>query len=314
MKGDARILIIDDDKAFLELYDEVLSADGYQVETATSRAQALERLDTPGFSVVLIDQKLQGPGGPDTGLDLVAETARRAPGAKAILVTAFASREAIERAFREGAYDYLEKSAVFEALLRVKVRNAVEAVRERRMASMDDDETERSIRSTWDAVRAEQDRNRKGLLLEHLTALLLKTIPGFARLGSRLSNELEELDLLVQNASPDPFWQKESPYFLVECKNWSKHVGTKELRDLWGKMDGRYDRCRLALLVAPGGIAETVHQLQLQNAKQSKLVVLIGPGDLDWLVAGPDRSAILKELHQRAVSAASSGGDMESSL
>jgi ActR/RegA family two-component response regulator len=314
MKGDARILIIDDDKAFLELYDEVLSADGYQVETATSRAQALERLDTPGFSVVLIDQKLQGPGGPDTGLDLVAETARRAPGAKAILVTAFASREAIERAFREGAYDYLEKSAVFEALLRVKVRNAVEAVRERRMASMDDDETERSIRSTWDAVRTEHDRNRKGLLLEHLTALLLKTIPGFVRLGGRLSNELEELDLLVQNASPDPFWQKESPYLLVECKNWSKHVGTKELRDLWGKMDGRYDRCRLALLVAPGGIAETVHQLQLQNAKQSKLVVLIGPGDLDCLVAGPDRSEILKELHQRAVSAASSGSGMESSL
>ncbi|WP_207213795.1 restriction endonuclease [Sorangium cellulosum] len=126
-------------------------------------------------------------------------------------------------------------------------------------------------------------------------------------------SQTEELDLLVQNASPDPFWQKESPYFLVECKNWSKHVGARELRDLWGKMEGRYDRCRLALLVAPDGIADTVRTLQLQNAKQSKLVVLIGPGDLDWLVAGPDRSAILKELHQRAVSAASSEGDVEGS-
>lgn len=42
MKSGARILVIYDDKAFLELYDEVLSADGYQVETATSRARALD--------------------------------------------------------------------------------------------------------------------------------------------------------------------------------------------------------------------------------------------------------------------------------
>ena len=36
-----RILIIDDDDAFLETYQEILSAEGYDVETATTRAQAL---------------------------------------------------------------------------------------------------------------------------------------------------------------------------------------------------------------------------------------------------------------------------------
>ncbi|WP_437629833.1 response regulator [Sorangium sp. So ce854] len=304
MNSYGRILIVDDDPGFLETYDDVLSAEGYTVETATTHAEALRRLDEPGWSVILVDQKLQGPGGLDTGLDLITESRRRAPGAKVLLATAYASKEAVERAFREGAYDYLEKTPVFEALLRVKVRNAMEAVRERWLGSLDADETERTLQGTWASAQAERDRNRRGLLLERLMALLLKSIPGFERLDTRLRNEVEEIDILVQNSSDDPFWQKESPYILVECKNWSKHVGTKDLRDLWGKMEGRYHRCRLALLVAPGGLASTVRTLQLRKAENDMLVVLIGPGDLDELVRRQDRSDALKEMHRRAVVAA----------
>lgn len=302
MNDSGRILIVDDDTAFLETYEDLLSAEGHVVERAESRTKALARLDEPGWGVVIIDQKLLGPGGPDTGLDLIAEAGQRAPGAKTILATAYASPDAVERAFQNGAYDYLEKRGqVFSALLRIKVRNAMEAVRERWLASLDLSATEQAIRSTWDAARGEKDRNKKGLLLEQLMSLVLKTIPGFERLSTRLQNEIEELDILVQNNSVDPFWREEGQYILVECKNWSGHVGTKDLRDLWGKVDGRYQRCKLALFVAPGGFAETVRTQQLQRARESTLVMLVGPGELDELVKQTDRSAVLKALHQRAV-------------
>ncbi len=304
MTSYGRILIVDDDPAFIETYKDLLAAEGYTVEAATTHAAALRRLDEPGWSVVLVDQKLQGPGGPDTGLDLIAEARSRAPGAKVLLVTAYASKEAVERAFREGAYEYLEKSPVFEAMLHIKVRNAMEAVSERWLATLDLDATELAIRETWAAAQSESDRNRKGTLLERLVALLLKSIPGFDRLDTRLRNSIEELDVLVQNGSADPFWQKESPYILVECKNWSKHVGTKELRDLWGKMEGRYSRCRLALLLAPGGFTDEVRDLQLRKSENDMLVVLIGAGDLDHLIRSKDRGEALKEMHRRAVAAA----------
>lgn len=67
---------------------------------------------------------------------------------------------------------------------------------------------------------------------------------------------------------------------------------------------GRYHRCRLALLVAPGGLASTVRTLQLRKAENDMLVVRIGPGDLDALVRRQDRSDALKEMHRRAVVAA----------
>ncbi|MBK9263995.1 MAG: response regulator [Polyangiaceae bacterium] len=304
MNDFGRILIIDDDVAFLETYEDLLSAQGYIVERATNRTKALERLDEPGWAVVIVDQKLNGPGGPDDGLDLIAEVGIRAPGAKAILATAYASKVAVERAFRDGAYDYLEKRDVFAALLQVKVRNAMEAVRERWLGSLDQSATETAIRNTWDAVRNEKDRQRKGLLLEHLMELILKTIPGFNRLGSRMKNETEELDILVQNNSPDPFWQKESPYILVECKNWSsQHVGTKEVRDLLGKIEDRYQRCRLAVLVAVGGFADTVRLELAKGAKGNQLVMLMGAGDLDNLVKSADRNEVLKDVHRRAVGA-----------
>jgi hypothetical protein len=123
-------------------------------------------------------------------------------------------------------------------------------------------------------------------------------------LGTRLKNEIEELDVLVQNGSADPFWQKEPPYILIECKNWSGHVGTNELRGLLDKMDGRYRRCSLALFVATGGFADTVRPQLLQRAREDKLVILVGPGDLDDLIKRTDRSEALKEMHRRAVAAA----------
>jgi CheY-like chemotaxis protein len=304
MSSYGRILIIDDDPAFIETYKDLLAAEGYTVEVATTRAAALRRLDEPGWSVVLVDQKLQGAGGPDTGIDLIAESRNRAPGAKVLLVTAYASKEAVERAFREGAYDYLEKTAVLEAMLRVKVRNAMEVVSERWLATLDLDGAELAIRETWAAAQAEDDHNRKGFLLERLVALLLKSIPGFERLDTRLRNSVEEIDVLIQNGSADPFWQKESPYILVECKHWSKRVGSKELRDLWGKMEGRYNRCRLALLIAPGGVADTVRNLQLQKSEKDMLVVLVGANELDDLIRRKDRNEALKEMHRRAVAAA----------
>jgi ActR/RegA family two-component response regulator len=295
-----RILIVDDDRAFLETYEDLLGEQGYDIQAATTRTEAIRRLDEPGWGVVLIDQKLQGPSGPDSGLDLIAEASLRAPGAKAILATGYASKEAVERAFELGAYDYLEKTEVFEALLRVKVRNAFEAVRERWLSTLDPGETERAIRETWAATQAERDKNKKGALLEQLMVLLFKSVAGLHRVSTRLRNEVEEIDVLVQNDSTDPFWQKESPYFLVECKNWSKHVGTKEVRDVWAKMEAHHNRCRLAFFVAAGGFAESIRTEQAGQSRSDRMIIFVGPGDLDELVRSGDRNAFLKETHPRA--------------
>ena len=296
-----RILIIDDDKLFLEAYRDILKGEGYTVETALDRTSGGAKLAAAEWDVVLVDNRLAGEHGPDIGVDLLNEVAVRVPGAKAIMVTAFATPESIRRAFAAGAYDYLEKTGQFSTLLRVKVANAVASVRDRRLANLGDAAAERAIAELWQTVRTEPDPHRKGKALEDLLLVVFRTIPGLTRVWNRVTNEIEEIDILLRNESADPFWVKEGAYFLFECKNWSRPVGRNELDVFVRKLERRHQRCKLGFCVAVGGFTDPALKLQLADGKDAVLVVPMNGEDLARLVAPGDRSAVLKDLHQRAV-------------
>jgi CheY-like chemotaxis protein len=296
-----RILIVDDDDDFVSFYKAQLALQGYSVESARDESLAKRMLEEAPWDVVLLDQKLRGAEGPDDGLDLIADTLSRAPRAKTILMSGYASPQAIERAFALGVYDYLEKGANFRVFLEVKLRNAVGAARAEQLVGLSSAETEALIRDTWQAARTETDANRKGKLLEDLLVYLLRTIQGFRQASPRRRNDIEEIDIVVQNESNDPLWAKEQQYILVECKNWSKPVGAPELHDLIHKMERRFDRCRLSFFVALKGFAGTFKQALLAERKGHYLVVLIDGSDLNELVTSSDRNQTLKDLHNRAI-------------
>lgn len=300
MTAFGKVLVVDDDVPFLETYKDILSAEGYVVETVMDRAGALHKLSAESWDVVILDQKLQGSVGPDDGIDLISEVV--ATGAKAIVATGFPGSEMIERAFREGAYDYLEKNPRLPALLRVKMRHAIEAVRERRIATLDRSQREQALRDLWKDVRTAPDANRKGALLEDLLLLIFKSIPGFEKAETRRRNKDEEIDLLIPNESKDPFWVNEhSSYFLGECKNWSKPVGPDEFDRFVGKISRRHRRCRLGFFIAVGGFTAGFDSHLLTLRKDDELVIPLGPDDIARLVEAPDRNALLKELHKRSV-------------
>lgn len=299
----AHILIVDDDAAFLRIYREIFEQEGLHVTTATTAAEAVAALEAHGatLDVALLDQKLQGPGGADSGLELVAEVGRLAPFAKAIIVTGYATAAAIERAFVSGVYDYLIKNGAFEALLRSKVRNAVEVTSAQRRAALNATAVVDELRKTWALVRAESERNRKGKLLEELVRLLFQATPGFGRVTTRLDNGIEEIDIKVDNQSVELPWKDEGAYLLAECKNWSTKVGTPEVRNFRGKFTAKYRRVRTGFLIAPGGFTEAVHD-DIRSHKESELLmILVDDADLERWISSDDRLTVLRELHARAV-------------
>ena len=304
MSAQGRILIVDDDPAFLATYREFLTAEGYFVAEARTDQEARARFKEPGWGLIVLDQKLRGPSGPDSGLDLAAVATRLAPEAKVIIATAYAEPSSIARAFELGVYDYLRKDELFEHFLRVKVRNAMEVWRERSLAALSREKREQEITATWKAAQAEANPQRKGELLETLMLLMFRSIEGFAHAHVNRENALEEIDVLVQNASADPFWQKEGAYLLVECKNWSAPIGVRELKLFRTKIEDRYGRSAPGFFVAMGGYADTVKVEEWTRRGGQSLVVLLDKGDIDALVASTDRNTMLKEFHARAVMAA----------
>ncbi len=294
-----KILAVDDEPDIRAMYEDLLGELGFEVRTVGTIADAVAALDDGDWSVVLLDQRLRGQTGGDEGLTLIEEAKRRSPEARIIVVTGYVSDASAAQALEAGAYDYIEKTQNFDVILRAKVRNAMELARERWLNSLSDDQVRARLDELWLEAKTTTSKDRKGRVLEELLELLLKQIPGFV-VASRERSRDEEFDLVVRNESTDPLWAKESPYLLVECKNWAGKVGPTELDRFINKLDRRYGRCRVGLLVSVNGWTEGVRSTLAAKREQDSLVMLIDGTDLEGLIQASDRLAALTGLHQRA--------------
>src|SRR5260370_23878773 len=78
-----RVLVVDDEKAMVLALKGLLSKEGYQVETAGSGEEAVKRIETGSFHLVITDLSMNGVGGMQ-----VLEHARRVdPELAGVIVT-----------------------------------------------------------------------------------------------------------------------------------------------------------------------------------------------------------------------------------
>ncbi len=278
-----RILIVDDDADFRDAYRTLLADDGYDIDAAANAGEALSRVDEDRWDVILLDKNLRGA--PDeSGVELATQLRVRAPSARIIMVTGYATDASIRRAFEAGVFDYVEKTAVLGPLLRARLKHALDLARERRLASLGASEVERGIQAAWDAARTETNPNKKGALLEEVLADIVRTVPGFEHVETNRKNEIEEIDILVRNGSADEFWRKSGPYILIECKNWSSVVGVDEASRFIDKLAARHGRASLGFLVAPKGVTGPFKERVRRDTEKNLLVVVLDEADIDALV------------------------------
>ena len=129
----SRILLADDEPAFLRLAGAWLSAQGYDVVTAENAGQALERFSAqPRPDLVLLDLVMPPERTPEAGLALLSPFAA----VPVIVLTAHAEHELALRAVAAGAWDFLAKPVEPE-LLRFAVSRALQkAALERELAQL----------------------------------------------------------------------------------------------------------------------------------------------------------------------------------
>lgn len=121
----SKALIIDDEKFTLELFEYEFKAQGFDVTTASSGTDGIEKLKKQDFDVVLTDLNM-----PDiSGIDMVKHSRLIRPFTEILMVTGDDSSERAVEAIREGAFDYILKPVDFDKLF-TSVRNAVESKRQ----------------------------------------------------------------------------------------------------------------------------------------------------------------------------------------
>jgi DNA-binding NtrC family response regulator len=116
-----RILVVDDDPHSRKGLQDLLTAWGYEADTAADGAEALERVAAAPPAVVISDLVMPGVD----GMALLGDLARDYPGTAVIVLTGQGTIESAVQAMKDGAYDYLVKP-VDPPRLRLLLERAVE--------------------------------------------------------------------------------------------------------------------------------------------------------------------------------------------
>src|SRR5436309_807757 len=118
------LLIVEDDKSFLQRLARAMESRGFTVTTAESVADGLAQLETISPAFAVVDMRLED----GNGLDVISALKRRRPDARAIILTGYGNIATAVNAVKLGAVDYLSKPVdaddVVAALLALDGRKA----------------------------------------------------------------------------------------------------------------------------------------------------------------------------------------------
>ena len=106
MKATWRILVIDDEAVMRESLAAWLREDGYEVDTAASGREGIEKARETDYAIYFVDLKM--PGGID-GIETMMEVKKLRPEASIVIITAYATVDTAITAMKEGALEYIVK-------------------------------------------------------------------------------------------------------------------------------------------------------------------------------------------------------------
>lgn len=132
MKG--RLLLVDDNEAYLDSTKDVMEDEGYDVVTATGGKEAVQLVASQQFDVVVMDIKMPGMN----GVESFIEMKKHNPDIKVIMCTAYIVEHLIRQALEQGALAVLNKPFEMGVLLKT-IENVMEGTNSGRILLADSD-------------------------------------------------------------------------------------------------------------------------------------------------------------------------------
>lgn len=115
-----RILVVDDERAIRKTLREILEYEKYSVDEAQNGQEAIEKVQSNDYDVVLCDIKMPGIDGIE-----VLEKVQEQGETPVIMISGHGTIDTAVEAIKKGAFDYISKPLDLNRLL-VSVRNALD--------------------------------------------------------------------------------------------------------------------------------------------------------------------------------------------
>lgn len=121
MKGQANILVIDDEESMRDSCQQTLSRDGNHVKAAKNGSEGLIMLARESFDLIILDLKMPGL----SGMEVLKKIKEDDPESMVIVITGYATVESAVEAIKTGAFDFIPKPFTPDSL-RTIVRRALD--------------------------------------------------------------------------------------------------------------------------------------------------------------------------------------------
>ena len=118
-----KILIVDDERAIRNSLGEILTDEGYEVDTAEDGPSALEKVDKERFDVIFCDIKMPGMDGTEVLQKLVEDGVDSA----IVMISGHGDIETAVDCIKKGAFDFILKPLDLNRIL-ITIKNATDKV------------------------------------------------------------------------------------------------------------------------------------------------------------------------------------------
>jgi len=262
-----RLLVVEDDNSVRTTITTFLELEGYTVDAVSSTREALERLRTDAYPIVISDIYLDEK----TGLDVLESARKNNPNCAVILMTGRGSIETVMKATQGGAFDYIAKPFELDQMLDTVKRAE---------ASVGEHEEEKE--SEIDDLPVSDMIGSSAKMIEiYKTISLVAPTNATVLIEGETGTGKEMIARMVHNHSP----RANQPFIPVDCGSIAPSLIESEL---FGALKGAYtgaDRDRMGVFEAANngtvfldeiGDLELGFQLNLLRFLQEKEVRPLG--------------------------------------
>ena len=127
MNAKRHVLVIDDDAVVGRSFDRVLSAKGYEVDTAMSGAEALKDIEAHNYDVVFTDIRMPGMD----GLEVAEQIKARCPWTPIVVITGYGTEENEAKASVLGVSGFVRKPLTPEMIENITLKALEKPAKER---------------------------------------------------------------------------------------------------------------------------------------------------------------------------------------
>ncbi|HEX5235001.1 MAG TPA: response regulator [Silvibacterium sp.] len=202
-----RLLFVDDEPAIRVTLKAILANHGYEVTTAATVAEGLQKITSETFDILISDLNIGNPG---DGLTIVSAMRRTQPEAVTMILTGYPAFETALEAIRQQVDDYIVKPANIPALISTIENKLASPPQQRQFpppkrVSMILQENAARIEELWLAAWTKDHILRHSAIsgeqrLEHLRAVLNEVIHVFQ---TYTAEHLSELPRPVTSSIPE---------------------------------------------------------------------------------------------------------------